>query len=349
MAGKRGDIEQDILKRALEVFQETAPMQTDIEIKQLKRAAADERQPDLTIRMVLQGKILAYHVETKPTVTKAHKLLLLMDREKQKHPPLLVTRYVNPQMAEELRQNGIEFIDTAGNAFLNQPPVYIFVKGNKPREQNGKAPVKRVFKAAGLRMIFAFLCDPGLAGRPFRQIAAATDVALGTVNWIMRELKELGYILDLGNKGLKLARKGELLQRWVTAYPDQLRPKQLLGRYRGETGWWERKKLDAQRVQWGGEIAAAKITGYLKPETITMYTTAEKLNQVLLENKLRQDEKGNVEILDRFWQQEIMQGPEETVHPLLIYADLLATGNQRNLETAKLIYERYILQLIGKD
>ncbi len=174
-------------------------------------------------------------------------------------------------------------------------------------------------------------------------------MALGTVNWIMRELKELGYILDLGNKGLILARKEELLQRWVTAYPDQLRPKQFLGRYRGEAGWWERKKPDAREVQWGGEIAAEKITGHLKPETITMYIKADQLNQALLENKLRQDEKGNVEILERFWQQAIFPYPEEAVHPILIYADLLATGNQRNLEAAKLIYERYILQFIGKD
>jgi len=80
-----------------------------------------------------------------------------------------------------------------------------------------------------------------------------------------------------------------------------------------------------------------------------MYITADQLNQVLLENKLRQDEKGNVEILARFWQQAIFRHPEEAVHPILIYADLLATGNQRNLETAKLIYERHILRLVGKD
>jgi hypothetical protein len=346
---EKENIAQDILRRALEAFKEIAPTQTTVEVKPPKEIPTDARQPNLTLRLVLQGKALAYHTKIEPTVTKAHRLLLLMGRERRKNPPLLVTRYVNPEMAEELRQNGIEFIDTSGNVFLNQPPVYVFVKGNKLREPNGKAPVKRVFKAAGLKMVFAFLCDPGLAGKPFRQIAANTDVALGTVNWIMRELKELGYILDLGDKGLKLVRKEELLQRWVTAYPDQLRPKQFLGRYRGEINWWERNKMDAQKVQWGGEVAAAKLTGYLKPETITLYTTAGQLNQVLLENKLRRDEKGDVEILERFWQQAIVQTPKEAVHPILIYADLLATGNQRNLETAKQIYERYILQLVGKD
>ena len=31
---------------------------------------------------------------------------------------------------------------------------------------------------------------------------------------------------------------------------------------------------------------------------------------------------------------------EDLVHPILIYADLLATGNERNIETAKMIYDK---------
>jgi hypothetical protein len=272
-----------------------------------------------------------------------------MDRGKRETPVLLVTGYVNPETAEELRQNGIEFIDTVGNMFLDHPPVYMFVKGNKLPERIGLATVRRVFKGAGLRIIYAFLCDPGLAGRTYREIATTTGVALGTADRVMKELKELGYIIDLGKQGFKLVRKEDLFQRWVTIYPEQLRPKQLLGRYRGEPGWWEHKRLDPARAQWGGEVAAAKITRYLKPETITLYAAEDQLNPILLENRLRRDEKGDVEVLERFWLQTNAQQPKETVHPILIYADLLATGHQRNLETAKLIYEQYILRLIRKD
>jgi hypothetical protein len=34
------------------------------------------------------------------------------------------------------------------------------------------------------------------------------------------------------------------------------------------------------------------------------------------------------------------------VHPLLVYADLMATGNQRNIETARMIYDQHIIQLV---
>lgn len=165
----------------------------------------------------------------------------------------------------------------------------------------------------------------------------------------MKELKELGFLINMGKRGFKLTQKEQLLQRWVTAYPEQLKPKQILGRYNGEYGWWQHRKLDPLKAQWGREVAAERLIQYLKPELITIYTTAQQLNQLLLENRLKIDINGNVEILERFWK-PVEQWPyEDLVHPILIYADLLATGNQRNLETAKIIYEQHIIQLIRRD
>jgi hypothetical protein len=39
---------------------------------------------------------------------------------------------------------------------------------------------------------------------------------------------------------LRLIGKERLLERWITAYAEQLRPKLVLGRYRGTKGWWRR-------------------------------------------------------------------------------------------------------------
>jgi hypothetical protein len=212
-----------------------------------------------------------------------------------------------------------------------------------------KAPGKRAFKPAGLRMIYALLCNPGFENKTYREIAAATNVALGTVDWIMKELKELGFLLDMGKQGFKLIQKENLLQRWVTAYPEQLRPKQILGHYRGDQDWWKQARLETLGAQWGGEVAAARLTQYLRPEIITIYTTTQQLNQLLLKNRLRKDPAGDVEVLERFWKLEETGQYEDLVHPLLIYADLIATGNQRNLETAKMIYEQHIVRLIRED
>lgn len=342
------NLENEMFQLAIEAFRKNLPVQTEIETLVLEPVHATGFRPDRRIRMVIQDKALDYYAEIKTTVTKANKFLLLMNRDKLNYPLLLITKYVNVQMAEQLRNDGIEFIDTAGNAFINQLPLYIFIKGNRPPDEI-YPPLKRAFKPAGLKMIYAFLCNPGLENKTYREIAAATGVALGTVDWIMKELKDLGFLLNMGKRGLKLMQKENLMQRWVTAYPEQLRPKQILGRYRGEYGWWQNKRLDPLRAQWGGEVAAERLTQYLKAELITIYTTAQQLNQLLLENRLKIDITGDVEILERFWNPAEQWPYEDLVHPVLIYADLLATGNQRNLETAKMIYEQHIVRLIRED
>ena len=343
----RQNIEEEIFQLAIEAFRKIVPAHIKVDTLALETENTAEIRPDRVIRILIDGKEARYYAEIKNTITKAQKLLLLVQKEKLNYPLLLITKYVNPQMADQIRQDGIEFIDTAGNAFINYPGLYVYVKGNRPPETMRKGPVKRAFKPAGLRMIYALLCNPGFENKTYREIATATDVALGTVGWTMNELKELGFLLDMGKQGYKMIRKENLLQRWVTAYPEQLRPKQILGHYRGELDWWKQTRLDALGAQWGGEVAAARLTQYLKPEIVTIYTTNQHLNQFLLENRLRKDPAGDVEVLERFWKPEGQY--EDLVHPLLIYADLIATGNQRNLETAKMIYEQHIVRLIRED
>ena len=336
----------EILQLALKALRNNLPGQA--EIKTVNPVRDPRVRADYLLRIVMQRKEIRYYAEVKANVTKAEKLLAMMRKGDLDHPLLLVTKYINPQLADELKQNGTEFIDTAGNAFINQPPLYIFVKGNKADIVKGP-PLKRTFKPAGLKVIYTFLCNPGLENKTYREIAAETDVALGTVDWIMKELKELRFLLDMGKRGQRLIQKQNLLQRWVTAYPEQLRPKLTLGRFRGEHEWWRQKTLDPLKAQWGGEVAAERLTQYLQPQIITIYTTPQQLNQLLAENRLRKDETGDVEILKKFWKPPEMWKYEDLVHPILIYADLLATGNERNIETAKMIYDKHILELIRED
>ena len=338
--------ENELLKLALEALRNNLPGQA--EIKTVKPVRDPKLRADYLLRIVMQRKEIRYYAEVKANVTKADKLLAMMRKGEFNHPLLLVTKYINTQLADELKQNGTEFIDTAGNAFINQPPLYIFIKGNKP-DMVKTPPPKRTFKPAGLKVIYAFLCNPGLENRTYREIAAETDVALGTVDWIMRELKELGFLLDMGKRGQRLIQKENLFQRWVTAYPEQLRPKLTLGRFRGEYDWWRQKTLDPLKAQWGGEVAAAKLTQYLQPQIITIYVTPQEIDQLLIKNRLKRDQTGDVEILKRFWKPPEIWKYQDLVHPILIYADLLATGNERNIETAKMIYDQHIVQLIRED
>lgn len=341
------NVENKILQHALEALEKNVPLK--VETVAVEQVATRTLKADKLLRIMFQETELRFYAEIKANITKANKFQIKMHKMETKEPLLLVARYINGEMAEQLKQDEIEFIDTAGNTYINHPPLYIFIKGNRPTDIVTHPPLKRAFYATALRVIYAFLCNPGLENKPYRDIAIEAGVALGTVGWLMRELKELGFLLDMGKQGNKIIQKENLFQRWLAAYPEKLRPKLILGRFRGDKDWWQQKTLNPINAQWGGEVAAAKLTKYLKPELITIYTIPQYLNNLLIENRLRKDPAGDVEILERFWQPVETWPYEDMVHPLLVYADLIATGNQRNIETAKMIYEQHIIRLIRED
>ena len=61
------------------------------------------------------------------------------------------------------------------------------------------------------------------------------------------------------------------------------------------------------------------------------------------------DPQGPVVILDRFWRFEVEWEFPNVVPPVLIYADLLATGDDRCRETAGMVYDKYLAKTIAAD
>lgn len=261
---------------------------------------------------------------------------------------ILVTRHVTPNQAEKLKQLNVPFFDTAGNAFLNDPPLYVFVSGRRPDHEKLKEKPSRAFMPSGLRTIFALLCKPGLEQQGYRDIAAAAEVSHGTIGWVMRDLEKERYLIDMGARGRRLTKKADLLKRWIESYPQQLRPKLLLGRYSSKNSdWWKEAHLERFGAHWGGEVAAAKLTQYLRPEKKTIYA-ATTLPEIQAKFALKKDPNGDVEILKRFWAFDEESGKNGIAPPLLVYADLIASGDDRNIETAEIIYDTQISRLLGE-
>ncbi len=334
-----------ILDKALGAFQKATGLNVDIH-----NYVYDEvGYPDAFLRIAYGDVELDFAVEVKLGITRATIGVVAQEFFHFPEKGLLVTRYVNPRIAELLKEMDIPFIDTAGNAYINQPPLYIFIIGNKLAKELRPEQIQRAFRPAGLQVLYVLLCNPGIEDEPLREIAKAADVALGTVNWVMKELERMGYIVEMGRRGRKLVRKDNLLKRWVTVYPEQLRPKQLKGRFRAiNYDWWKDINIKDFGAYWGGEVAAAFLTKYLRPEIVTIYTK-EPIGKLIIKNKLKKDPDGNVEILNRFWNFKINTFNSDLVHPILVYADLIATGDNRNLETAGMIYDTEIARFIGED
>ena len=345
--GKRANREAEILQATLEVFHNTTGLQMVVEAEEVTDNTG--HRADALLRVDAPGVERQFVVEIKPRLTQATLGMVVQQLERFPKKGLIVADYVNPKMAERLKEMDMPFLDMAGNAYLNEPPVYIYIKGNKPIEKPHRKLPTRAFQPTGLKVLFAFLCHPGLENAPYRDIAKAADVALGTVGWVITDLKELGYLVDMGKRGRRLTNKQKLIERWVISYPELLRPKLVLGRYKAtDYEWWKQAPLQEFQAYWGGEVAAAKLTKYLRPERATIYTR-DKPGQLLLINRLKRDPDGDVEILEAFWQIDYDWPHPGLVPPLLIYADLLATGEARNIETARMIYERELAGLIRED
>jgi hypothetical protein len=256
---------------------------------------------------------------------------------------VLITDYVSPALADRLREQEVFFLDAAGNAFLSHSGLYVWVTGrrNPIADQQTKERV-RAFQPSGLKLIFALLSQPELVEADYRTLAKITDTALGTVHLVLRDLVAENYVHRIGRTRRILLRPKELLDTWVQPFVRDLRPRLLLGRFAtSNTDWWQQVDICKYDSLWGGEPAGATLTGFLKPGTLTIY--ADKLPATLLvHQRLTRDEKGRVEILKKFWSFSESNAAEGLVPPILAYADLLAIGDARTLETAERLFEEHI-------
>ena len=275
---------------------------------------------------------------------------------------LLVADYVNPNMADTFREQGVQFIDTVGNAFIDQAPVYIFVKGH--REELDYLPnqggAKRAFEPRGLVVTYAFLCEPELMNAPYREIVKHTGVAMGTVVEVLKALKEGGFIREDNHKKRHFTHYRKLLNRWIEVWPEKLKPKYFVGAFVAEdANWWKKIKLANYGGYWGGEVAASKFTGYLNPQVATIYMHDQKRVNFLKDARLqkltewREEKTGTLLLYTPFWPQVADWGKTrdtiDLVDPLLVYADLIATADPRNMEVAEMIYDEYIAQHCRED
>jgi len=333
--------EKALLEKALEQLEEIARTKVrKIDWKVLHRDA----QADARVKF--EPPLKRQWIEIRGELTPARLGPILAAIKRLPQPNLLVTPYVTPPMALRLRQAGVQFLDAEGNAYLDQddPRIFIWVTGNRPAKPKVGEKTLKVFHTAGLRVVFPLLCLPEteIERVTYRDLAKWAGVALGTVAKTMKELQYLGY-LRKRKAHLVLENKARLMEAWVDAYPRELRPLLEPRRFRTDKAeWWN----DADWPHWGawlgGEPAAALMTKHLRPQNATVYLAGGNA-EIAKALRLAKEDQGNVELTKKFWFFDWESNRQtRLVPPLLVYADLVGTGEDRNLETAEIIMERYL-------
>ena len=244
-------------RELLEAAVETVAGAVGIEIQVDWRA---EVLGEPIVRLQTHGYTMELRAEVKDTLNPV--VVAQVAEMFAEHPArwVLVTRYVTAAMARKLRELGIQFMDTAGNAYLNADGIHIYVQGEPlPERWKIRREPTALLGVAGLKVVFVLLCDPVLVSIPVRDIAGRAGVAVGTVAGTLKDLRNRGFLVDRPGANRRLVRLQDLLYLWTAAYAERLRPRTLYGRFTSrDPGFPDRVRLERFGAMWGGETAAAQ-------------------------------------------------------------------------------------------
>ena len=261
-------------------------------------------------------------------------------------PLMVITNHVTPKLAKDFIAEHIPFLDTAGNVYLDEPEATLMITGRDKPALRFTDTSSRSTTPKGLVISFALLTQPDLVGEPYRTIADETGVALNTVNLAVDDLIARGLVAKKGGRRI-IADRRRFIEDWVNLYPTRLRPKLGASRFKSarDVSWWHSDDFVALGALRGGEVAAEALTHEIKPASVTVYADPEEKAALKISARLRPDPRGEVEILESFWPEPVEDRwgvPPGVAHPLLVYADLIASGDSRNHAVAQTIYERYL-------
>jgi len=253
-------------------------------------------------------------------------------------PLLVLGPQINARSSEALRSARINYLDVAGNAFVNLGGVLIDVRGRRVAAPADRVlPNKRsnLFSTKRAQVIFALISWPHLIEAPMRTIAHHANVSVGLAQEALELLRQAGH-LDSWPGGSSLRRLPDLIDRWASAYPLGLGSPVRTRTFHGET----RRPVELVKgstVYVSGEAAVDD----LNSTTMTLYVH-EWTPQIVRLNKWRSDRDPNILVRQAFWSDPSRSTPDGLIHkapPLLIYADLLAADEGRQREAAKVLRE----------
>lgn len=322
----------------LPIAQENLEKLTQFKLEIEERETQDGYQIDAKVKLHLPDETLEFFAEIKKEV-RTHQLPRIYELAETNKPFLLIGGQIFPNVKEKLRDKGINWIDGAGNMYIRTEDHFLFVDHNETFHVNVERD--RAFTKTGLKVVFLFLLDETWLQKTYREIAETADVALGTIGYVINGLKKRKYLVKKDKKNYQLVRKEELMEEWIAAYETELKPKLHKGNFEfideEIAADWKKMELDDQTL-WGGEAGAELLTGMLRPQVLTLYTTHGK-GSIMKQFRLKPDPDGNVQVYEPFWN---IEEDQEIAPPQAIYADLILTGDERNFKIAEKIYGEFI-------
>ncbi len=264
---------------------------------------------------------------------------------------ILLAPHVSPQMGAYLAERGVNYLDQVGNCRLQLDDAYLaLVEGRKPRR---RPVLQEGIRAPGYQVLFTLLAEPRLLEGTVRQIGAGAGVGKTTAAKMIRRLREEQLIAP-ADRGHRLLQPARLVDRWLIAYHDVVRPHLFAGSYRtpdaDPPALVERIEgiLDHEEIAgvWSGGAALHRITGWYRGRSTVLHLPEIPSGLARLLRALPARE-GDLTVLR-------LPGPvaaagiaPRTAHPLLVYTELATRGGERAREIAQQFWAEYLERQVG--
>lgn len=262
-------------------------------------------------------------------------------------PVVLASAWIPAKRAQKLRDEGVNYLDTAGNAYLDFPGLQVFREtlATPMVDPVRKPPAGGVFNVSAVRVGLQLLLDPPLVGSNLRHMAVLAGVSAPSAKFALDAFKADGWVVETDKRGRRLVDREGFLRKWAESYNLRYRPKHALGRYaKGPNSI----SLDGFGACWGGENAADRLTHNLKFTEQVLYSHSKKIGPLLAKNRLKPDSRGEVEVVEACWGME-QQEPQDTAPAFVVFADLLNTRDPRCIEVAERIFETILRDRLRSD
>jgi len=263
-------------------------------------------------------------------------------------PSLLVLApHVGAGVAATLIQAGIHYLDASGNCHISAPPFFVHVEG-RSATKNGAAATG--IRGPGFQVLFAYLADPELLDASIRSVAEVAGVSRQPVSVMNHRLSDEKYVLaSKAHTRWHPRRREDALALWLQGYQTTVRSSLMEGSYRTrdqDPSALEARILETlskEQFRWGGTAAGFRLTGHYRGERTVVHVNDGAQGLAKRVGGLP-DPNGNLLVMRAFgsinWNHE-----RETVHPLLVYSEMLSDGSERALEAAQELRERYLAPL----
>jgi hypothetical protein len=309
--------------------------------------ADEEEDARLTIVTPKGRHDFAVEIKSNPATRGAAQHLIALAARNPARSWLLFSPYVSQPVAQLVASHNIGFVDQAGNCHISIDRDYVaHIEGRRPP----LPPLHgRGLGARSYQVLFALLARPDLGGAPIRSLAEAAGVGKTAAADLMQRLREEGLLLR-DKAGSRIVHPGVLLDRWVAGYADKLRPRLLVGRFRGAIS---EPRIFEQAVEttltdfewaWGGATAGYRLTQHYQSATTTLHVAAPTA-RMQRQLGLLPSKDGPIVILGTPGRLGLEGPAPHVAHPLLVYSELVLEGDERALEAASEIRGQFLGQI----